>query len=61
MSTSLERNGPTETTTDMQPSVHRRVAVSTAIVMTSILLSRVLGFVREWIDPEVKKHLELRD
>jgi len=32
-----------------QPSVHRRVFASTAIVMASILLSRVLGFVREWM------------
>jgi len=30
-------------------SVHRRVFASTAIVMASILLSRVLGFVREWM------------
>ena len=31
-----------------QPSVHRRVFTSTAIVMGGILLSRVLGFFREW-------------
>lgn len=31
-----------------QPSVHRRVLASTAIVMGGILLSRLLGFVREW-------------
>ncbi len=31
-----------------QPSVHRRVFASTAIVMGGILLSRVLGFFREW-------------
>src|SRR5262245_49942590 len=31
-----------------QPSVHRRVAASTAIVMGGILLSRVLGMFREW-------------
>src|SRR5579863_10523936 len=31
-----------------QPSVHRRVVASTAIVMGGILLSRVLGFFREW-------------
>ena len=31
-----------------QPSVHRRVVTSTAIVMTGIMLSRVLGFFREW-------------
>ena len=29
--------------------MHRRVFASTAIVMASILLSRVLGFVREWM------------
>ena len=32
-----------------QRSVHHRVFASTAIVMASILLSRVLGFVREWM------------
>ena len=32
-----------------QPSVNRRVVASTAIVMAGILLSRVLGFVREWV------------
>jgi putative peptidoglycan lipid II flippase len=32
-----------------QASMHRQVFASTAIVMTSILLSRVLGFVREWM------------
>jgi len=32
-----------------QSSVHRRVLTSTAIVMAGILLSRVLGFVREWV------------
>jgi putative peptidoglycan lipid II flippase len=32
-----------------QPSVGRRVVASTAIVMAGILLSRVLGFVREWV------------
>src|SRR5271163_142739 len=31
-----------------QPSVNRRVVASTAIVMGGILLSRVLGFFREW-------------
>ena len=31
-----------------QPSVHRRVFASTAIVMGGILLSRILGFFREW-------------
>ncbi len=31
-----------------QPSVHRRVFASTAIVMGGILLCRVLGFFREW-------------
>src|SRR5277367_4344482 len=31
-----------------QPSIHRRVFTSTAIVMGGILLSRVLGFFREW-------------
>ena len=31
-----------------QPSVHRRVVASTAIVMGGILLSRVLGLFREW-------------
>jgi putative peptidoglycan lipid II flippase len=30
-------------------SMHRRVATSTAIVMAGILLSRVLGFFREWV------------
>ena len=30
-------------------SIHRRVFASTAIVMASILLSRLLGFVREWM------------
>jgi putative peptidoglycan lipid II flippase len=30
-------------------SVHRRIFASTAIVMASILLSRILGFVREWM------------
>jgi putative peptidoglycan lipid II flippase len=30
-------------------SMHRRVFASTTIVMASILLSRVLGFVREWM------------
>lgn len=29
--------------------MHRRVATSTAIVMAGILLSRVLGFFREWV------------
>ena len=28
--------------------MHRRIAVATAIVMASILLSRILGFFREW-------------
>ena len=28
--------------------MHRRIAVATAIVMASVLLSRVLGFFREW-------------
>ena len=32
-----------------QSSVHRRVFASTAIVMGGILLSRILGFVREWM------------
>ncbi|PYU33891.1 MAG: murein biosynthesis integral membrane protein MurJ, partial [Acidobacteria bacterium] len=32
-----------------QPSFHRRVVASTAIVMAGILLSRILGFVREWV------------
>ncbi|HZP34809.1 MAG TPA: murein biosynthesis integral membrane protein MurJ [Candidatus Acidoferrales bacterium] len=32
-----------------QPSVNRRVVASTAIVMAGILLSRFLGFVREWV------------
>jgi putative peptidoglycan lipid II flippase len=32
-----------------QPSLHRRVFASTAVVMAGILLSRVLGFVREWM------------
>jgi putative peptidoglycan lipid II flippase len=32
-----------------QPSVHRRVLASSAVVMSSILLSRLLGFVREWM------------
>jgi putative peptidoglycan lipid II flippase len=32
-----------------QLSVNRRVVASTAIVMAGILLSRVLGFVREWV------------
>ena len=31
-----------------ESNVHRRVAASTAIVMAGILLSRVLGFFREW-------------
>src|SRR5665213_9682 len=31
-----------------QPTVHRRVFASTAIVMGGILASRLLGFVREW-------------
>ena len=31
-----------------QPSIHRRVFASTAIVMGGILASRVLGFLREW-------------
>jgi len=31
-----------------QPSVNRRVVASTVIVMGGILLSRVLGFLREW-------------
>jgi putative peptidoglycan lipid II flippase len=31
-----------------QPSMHRRVFTSTAIVMGGILLSRFLGFFREW-------------
>lgn len=31
------------------PSFNRRVVASTAIVMAGILLSRVLGFVREWV------------
>jgi putative peptidoglycan lipid II flippase len=31
-----------------QASVHRRVFASTAIVMAGILLSRILGFFREW-------------
>jgi len=31
-----------------QPSVNRRVIASTGIVMAGILLSRFLGFVREW-------------
>ena len=30
-------------------SVNRRVVASTVIVMAGILLSRVLGFVREWV------------
>jgi putative peptidoglycan lipid II flippase len=29
-------------------TMHRRIAVATAIVTTSVLLSRVLGFFREW-------------
>jgi putative peptidoglycan lipid II flippase len=29
-------------------TMHRRIAVATAIVMASILLSRILGFFREW-------------
>jgi putative peptidoglycan lipid II flippase len=40
---------PSKTAGGKQHSVHRRVLASTAIVMTSILLSRVLGFVREWM------------
>ena len=28
--------------------MHRRIAVATAIVMASVLFSRVLGFFREW-------------
>lgn len=28
--------------------MHRRIAIATAIVMASVLLSRVLGFLREW-------------
>ena len=32
-----------------QSSLHRRVFTSTAIVMGGILLSRILGFVREWM------------
>jgi putative peptidoglycan lipid II flippase len=28
--------------------MHRRIAVATAIVMASVLLSRVLGLFREW-------------
>ena len=32
-----------------QPSLHRRVFASTAIVMGGILLSRILGFLREWM------------
>src|SRR3989337_4146044 len=32
-----------------QSSVHRRVFASTAIVMGGILLSRILGFLREWM------------
>ncbi len=35
-------------TTVAQASVNRRVFASTAIVMGGILLSRVLGFFREW-------------
>src|SRR5579864_7425653 len=29
-------------------SMHRRIAVATVIVTTSVLLSRILGFFREW-------------
>src|SRR5277367_5306038 len=29
-------------------TIHRRIAASTGIVMASVLLSRVLGFFREW-------------
>jgi putative peptidoglycan lipid II flippase len=32
-----------------QPSLHRRVLASTAVVMGGILLSRLLGFLREWM------------
>ena len=28
--------------------MHRRIAAATAIVMTSVLLSRILGFFRDW-------------
>jgi putative peptidoglycan lipid II flippase len=50
MTPSFERIGESPALTDAaEPSVHRRVLASTAIVMASILLSRVLGFVREWM------------
>src|SRR4051812_18207768 len=51
MSSSVERAQTTEVSTakELQSSIHRRVFASTAIVMASILLSRVLGFVREWM------------
>jgi putative peptidoglycan lipid II flippase len=38
-----------ETSVASQSSVNRRVVASTAVVMAGILLSRFLGFVREWV------------
>src|SRR5262245_1525864 len=46
MTTPIERIGEAPAA---QHSVHRRVFTSSAIVIASILLSRLLGFVREWM------------
>ncbi len=47
----MEQTQPAGAAVDQagQGSIHGRVFASTAIVMASILLSRVLGFVREWM------------
>lgn len=50
MSSPFEQaGGPAAEAGVARSSVHGRVLASTAIVMASILLSRVLGFVREWM------------
>jgi putative peptidoglycan lipid II flippase len=50
MSSTLQPTGGAAAMTGAaQSNVHRRVLASTTIVMASILLSRVLGFFREWM------------
>src|SRR3954470_346316 len=49
MGPSIEQKSQAATLNESQASMHSRVFASTAIVMASILLSRLLGFVREWM------------
>src|SRR5580658_6347261 len=48
MAEDMTKDPGTELGASARHSMHRRVAASTAIVMGGILLSRVLGFFREW-------------